>query len=1263
MMAASDGATAALSVLDLAVMRVSTAAATVLEAVSREGHSEPNLVLRPVRLIAVQSALQNLCSLLKGADGFSVRLHAGLFHALQVTDGAGKRIITDDGLWNGVDRDGNSIPVDYITGICDSAAADKAFRLEFGEFASRHLAAAAALPIAADGVKLPAAPLGSSAPPRERMAAFIAALPVTASAEEKLQLLTDALPSFLVCLPASSTDGVAAPTRLPGLCGETLQEAGAVLSDGLGGNITLPTIPVAPKLSKFLPGLDPRKNEKLRITTTGDGALCFSTDGSSGPVGTLELAEFLQCSYAAKEFYYSPLGVGEAYSVHITDMIDKYKGPFTARQLTAYDQAHRQKWEENRGSYDLGIPSNALFQKFLMAPTLALVPPVFGPSHALTRTGGAGRPLPSSAAVVRQAHAAGGSVDKSKSRCWAFARGACMDRACVRSHDVCDACAGASFPKDSGCPNGHKGPAVNPGLPDLEKAKKRRTCALASSSPLLTCPAVAVEICPAKASCASNAVVGAREPSFAGTDDVPSFAVAPCWAQEEGAACLTSCPRLKEGGLTCLSVGPGTLATETTTALDVACTHTLLGPLAPVVVVQPPVLCSRAAVVPCCVGLPPTSNTSPLALCIRQWYEGLCAVHDTFCEHRHSAAGGAPPCARGACHCRGLRPLGFLLSSPQWPPPSLGEPRPCNQATEAELLVCEIYWGFSLLPPGVTPDAVPPFRVDNYPISERAADAISKTIAAELEAGRLVEVADRPAHTTAIYGKEEGPVKVRTITDFSKPEGCAVNDFTDNMHFSMQSHEDAFALLSPGCFMAKTDIEAAYRTVGVHPSQHHLLSFAWRDLHTGVMRYFSDTRLPFGHAKAPEIFCRLSAAVRAMMVTRGFDATVVFVDDFFLVAGEPAACQAAQDELSRLLRSLGFSESFKKRLSPSQCQIFLGLQYNSATPGPHPVTITVPEEKLRKAETLAAVLVARPTVSLKTLQSAVGYFSHISCAVWSARAFTRRLIDAIKAARRGPHRQHHNITVTRAMRLDFQWWLRFARTFNGRAILLDKPRMLTGFFATDASNVGMGGFLSGRHFSTPWDIPIAVAWTYLPLSVQSDKRLRARVTILWPRLNTPSWHDIQFRELFALVWSHLLWGETHLANFHVTVHNDNTTVVHDVNFMTSPNVHRMALLRMLFTHCAQHNIRSCATRISSEANVLADAASRLDTVAFRLAEARWHATVAQTHPAWPGGEVSEYLPRVRRNPGLYTHRAAVLVRHAPSVALCDGLSARDVVGL
>ena len=202
---------------------------------------------------------------------------------------------------------------------------------------------------------------------------------------------------------------------------------------------------------------------------------------------------------------------------------------------------------------------------------------------------------------------------------------------------------------------------------------------------------------------------------------------------------------------------------------------------------------------------------------------------------------------------------------------------------------------------------------------------------------------------------------------------------------------------------------------------------------------------------------------------------------FFVIAADRPLCAAALAALSGLLAELGFEESLKKRLLPAQQQIFLGVLYDTASPGAYPVTVTVPAPKLRKAEALAADLAAR-TKTLRALQSAVGYFNHLSYAVWSARAFSRRLIDAVRSAHRLPLGKRSVLPVTTAMRLDLQWWQRFARSFNGQAIVLHRPRMLNGFFSTDASDVGMGGFLNGLHFSIPWVLPFAQAWAARCLS-------------------------------------------------------------------------------------------------------------------------------------------------------------------------------------
>ena len=70
-----------------------------------------------------------------------------------------------------------------------------------------------------------------------------------------------------------------------------------------------------------------------------------------------------------------------------------------------------------------------------------------------------------------------------------------------------------------------------------------------------------------------------------------------------------------------------------------------------------------------------------------------------------------------------------------------------------------------------------------------------------------------------------------------------------------------------------------------------------------------DTRLPFGGKRSPEIFNRLTQAVRRIMAKKGFNAVVVYLDDF-LVIGETK--EAAFDALLNLLQNLGFKISWSK---------------------------------------------------------------------------------------------------------------------------------------------------------------------------------------------------------------------------------------------------------------------------------------------------------------------------------------------------------------
>lgn len=576
------------------------------------------------------------------------------------------------------------------------------------------------------------------------------------------------------------------------------------------------------------------------------------------------------------------------------------------------------------------------------------------------------------------------------------------------------------------------------------------------------------------------------------------------------------------------------------------------------------------------------ANTSPLKACIRQWHTELQLAHAHYCENRHT--------------CGGLRSLGDILEPEGGANQLAASDTRCAQAAEeAEMLLHGLFFGFRVLPPGRAASDVPSFELRNYPCDSAAAAAIEQNIAEELQAGMLRELDERPRCLTALHAKVEAD-KIRVLRDYKRPEGLAINEHADAARFRMMRFEDAYPLMQPRCYMAKVDIKAAFRTVPAHREHWSLLAFQWRHHADGRTRYYADTRFPFGLKNSPETFCRLSQAVRAMMAAKGYRATVVYVDDFLIVAATEAECQAALTALLSLLAQLGFTVSAKKTVTPTQELVFLGLLLSSNYDGAGGMRVSVPAEKLAKAHDIAARIAAAEWVTSKQLEKAHGYFEHLAKAVFAAKAFLRRLRESLKQSKTTPAA---SVRVTRALQLDLRFWQTYAARWNGQAEILRAPVMAEGFLSTDASDWGMGGFYAGEDwFSYGWH-ELARAHQRLPPHVRKYNKRK-----LWPNRRVPALWGIEYREQYAVFYSMLRWVERFRGKT-VTEHCDNEVARWTLNNGTAENIYVMRLVRHMYRVMADTHMRVWVVRISSEANILADALSRNQMRTFRTALADW----------------------------------------------------------
>jgi len=481
---------------------------------------------------------------------------------------------------------------------------------------------------------------------------------------------------------------------------------------------------------------------------------------------------------------------------------------------------------------------------------------------------------------------------------------------------------------------------------------------------------------------------------------------------------------------------------------------------------------------------------------------------------------------------------------------------------------------------------VPPYHVSNYPSIFEHTQEITENINKEVEQGILIKSTRKPRWLTALNIKLETE-KVRILRDYSAPHGRAINEFTwisDIMHIMSLDH--AIEFMHPNYFLAKMDISNAFREVPIHNSGWENLSFEWQ----GV--FYMDTRLPFGLRNAPEIFTRITNLIRAMLSTKGIKATVVYVDDFLIVAQTIEACTQAWLMLKELLTKLGFTVNMKvhKSVPPTKCLTFLGIildtDVNQDASGI--MQARVAQDKLDLILSEAKAVANCSMIRRKNLESLVGKLNFISKVVYGSRPYLRRMIDCLYKSK------DRLIPITKGLQLDVAFWIEFAQEFNGKAIIIENPIIPPHYLSVDAATDGIkgqggiGGFFNGEYFG----VPIA------KLAQKGDaEHKKAKSRKLYPTPTNEQTMHINYLELFAIWWAIVKWGPS-WAGYHIIIHTDNEAARFMLNKGTARAPIFMPLLRDITKRMAKGGFRVQGVRVSTEANVLADPLSRGDWTKF-----------------------------------------------------------------
>lgn len=461
--------------------------------------------------------------------------------------------------------------------------------------------------------------------------------------------------------------------------------------------------------------------------------------------------------------------------------------------------------------------------------------------------------------------------------------------------------------------------------------------------------------------------------------------------------------------------------------------------------------------------------------------------------------------------------------------------------------------GLAIVGPDVT---VPPSRVANYSSVQECYEFMNAQVQDEINAGFVVKVPFLPRKLNALGAVAKGQGKWRRITDLSKPEGAQLNSFTDPTHFQFASVDDAVYIIRQYRYvkLSKFDIKNAFRHVPIVPAHWDLQGFEWNS------KFYIDLRMCFGLSVAPYVFWRISNFI-AKVATQHYNVchVIPYMDDFLIISvgdTEAEASRAAERDFQafrRCLTDLGFTINEDKVTPPAFAVTFLGIVIDTLSR-----QLSIPTEKLADIIFQLRSFVGKRSVKKRELEKLVGRLNFAAKVIRGARTFMRRMIDTVNLV------ESHNafIRLNACFAADIQWWIKFAESWNGHAIMLDHTPITSVRLSTDASGVACGAAFDS-HFII---------------------RTHCATTKLW---------HINDTELLSVYLAAIKWAPQ-WRNKHVVVTSDNTTAVASINKGTSKSLAIMRMLRDLFWISVTFNFHLTAEFIPGVDNIIADAASRLD---------------------------------------------------------------------
>ena len=473
---------------------------------------------------------------------------------------------------------------------------------------------------------------------------------------------------------------------------------------------------------------------------------------------------------------------------------------------------------------------------------------------------------------------------------------------------------------------------------------------------------------------------------------------------------------------------------------------------------------------------------------------------------------------------------------------------------DRDFIINGIKYGFKLVDGPTT--RIEKLRSDNHSSAIKYADKVEKRIKEEIADGNYVITEDKEVTLVsplAAIEKQNGDIRI--LHDLSFPENRGLNSFAEKEVCKYENFEDIIKTLKPGTFMAKCDLQWAYRSVPVCEEHQTLTGLKWKFKGEKHSTTLVDTALGMGARKSPAHFNRLTQAIKRCMVRKGFNCHA-YLDDFLVHHVSFDECARALTTLIALLRSLGLRIAWTKVTDPCQHLVFLGIAIDTTAN-----TLSLDPAKLTKTMDKIDVITSKTRVTRKVIESLCGSLIWCTNVIPFAKAYMNSLFQTLRSLKSS----NHKARLTAPLLEELKWWKNtLAATTHRRAIWVNPRDAL--LCLTDACNIGGGVFVpSKRH------------WHYTNFVLDKPDLANAHINV---------------KELVMVQEAiNILGPNSQGQQIHVLT--DNTTTMNWINNWTARPHAAATILKNIAASAIKWNITINCLHIRGCHNTIADSISRL----------------------------------------------------------------------